>query len=314
MAEDNVSLLELYCLIRDLEATNALSSEVTSVASALAERLSAEDQVQLAPCGWNGQFERGITSSELFSLLSKDPLDGGIQVPDNGQTAPFPTTPSPATPALPLIPQPAAPALSLPEGYNVASEFDIETTFSGPGHVMLWAKENDLWPKKGNVTQWNWFFDALLGPDAAPKGGRQRLVPKDIINDKVQLLPYPITFSHRKADMSEHLTRFSKSKAGVCDATDFAPAELSVADAQDGVCYGLDTVDVYLPGFSSMLCLYAGQQRNRMVWSAYCLIRAIINAVARPSMHIRCFVVFKDGMKLNWCDYVLPDNLELVIL
>jgi len=252
-SEENVSLLELYCLIRDVEATNALSSEVTSVASAFAERLSATDQLKLTSCGWTGTFERGISSSEVRGLLPTDPPsrkgtydqlgmhDGGAPVDRNNPQPPQPSPPPVTTQQflddvdsenmkrlakelpqffenekafLTLLhneinrDQINRDQLSLPYDYIASTEVDVDITFSGPGHVLRWAKKNCLWPKKGDAAQWNWFFDTLLGRDGAPKD-RNKIIRKDFINDRVQGLAYPVTISHRKPDLAE---RFAKSK------------------------------------------------------------------------------------------------------
>jgi hypothetical protein len=209
MAEkDNMSLLELYCLVRDMEATNALSSEVTSVACAFVEHLSATDQLKLTTCGWSGTFERSITSSDIQGLLPTDSHTGSPAavalrewlLPTNTNTN------ASHDEYKPRQTETRRPLISLPYGYKAPAEFDVDNTFSGPGHVLLWAKQNGLWPKKGDVTQWNWFFNDLLGRAAAP---RARVVRKEFINDRLQRLAYPITFSHRKADSG---ARFAKSK------------------------------------------------------------------------------------------------------
>jgi hypothetical protein len=201
-SEDTVSLLDLYCMVRELEDTSSLASEVTSVASAFAEKLSGADQVKLASCGWRGRFERSITSTEVRALLPAESFDG------SSTSAPLPRAATPPAP-VPTVSFPTVSApLVLPADYKQAAEFDVDNTFTGPGYVLHWAKENGLWPKKGSVACWNWFFNAFLGPDAAPKNGR-RIIRKDYINDKLQVQKYPIKFTYRKADLTE---RFAKSK------------------------------------------------------------------------------------------------------
>lgn len=92
---------------------------------------------------------------------------------------------------------------------------------------------------------------------------------------------------------------------GLCGEHAFAPAELNVPGARDGICYGTDILQRYLPGIAGFLGSVPNPRRNVTVWSAYCLLRAIINAVNRPSGEIQCFVV-----RGPW-KYHLPPNLEL---
>lgn len=95
--------------------------------------------------------------------------------------------------------------LILPPGYKCSDEFALrDVTFTGPGHVLRWAKENSLFPKKGCCAQWNWFFDAILGEDVGPKD-RTEVLRKEFINGKLQFLEYPITLNHKAGEVTSEL-------------------------------------------------------------------------------------------------------------